>query len=140
MKSLISNLFIFLVLSFTFCSAQQRIKVLKMKIVNEQKTGIPEANIKITNSDTTINFKVDLEGTIDIKNLKTGLYQVSAFAVGCFNLSNYPIKIINNNTMIEIEMKQLDGLKSGSVEWSGGWVTLEDKQGKIMSIRSKKKE
>ena len=42
--------------------------------------------------------------------------------------------------MIEIEMKQLEGLKSATVEWSGGWVTLEDKQGKIISIRSKKKE
>jgi len=140
MKSLISSVCIFFVLSLTSCSAQQRVAELKIKIVDVQKTGLPEANIKISSSDTIINFKADLDGNIDIKNLKTGLYQVSAFAVGCFNLSNYPINITNNNTMIEIEMKQLDGLKSGSVEWSGGWVTLEDKQGKIISIRSKKKE
>ncbi len=137
MKSLISSLCVCFVLSLASCNAQQSVAVLKIKIVDEQKIGLPEANIKISSSDTTINFKADLEGNIDVKNFKTGLYQVSSFAVGCFNLSNYPINITTNNTMIEIEMKQLEGLKSGSVEWSGGWVTLEDKQGKIISIRSK---
>jgi hypothetical protein len=140
MRSLISNLCVFFVLSLASCSAQQKVAVLKIKIVDEQKIGLPEANVKISSSNKTINFKANLEGNIDVKNFKTGFYQVSVFAVGYFNLSNYTINIANNNTMIEIEMKQLKGLKSASVEWSGGWVTLEDKQGKIISIRSKKKE
>ena len=129
-----------LILSLASCSAQDRLAVLKIKVVDEQKVGLPEANIKISSSDTTINIKADLEGNINVKNFKVGLYQVSAFAVGCFNLSNYNINITKNNTMIKIEMKQLKGLKSDPVEWSGGWVTLEDSQGKLISIRSKKKE
>jgi len=131
---------VFWVLTTTSCIAQQFVPEQKLKIINEQKIGLPEATIKISNEDTTITLKTDLDGNLSIANLKVGNYQISVFAIGCFNLTNYPIKIRRKNPMIAIEMKQIEGLISGPIEWSGGWVTFEDRKGKIISIKSKMKK
>lgn len=127
-------------LTITSCISQQLALDQKLKIRNEQKIGLPEATIIISNEDTTISLKTDLDGNLTITNLKAGTYQISVFAIGCLSLTNFPVKIKSNNTKIDIEMKQIEGLISGPVEWSGGWVTLEDRKGKIISIRSKLKK
>ncbi len=139
MKYLMHFLHIFFALSFISCNELQMEAELKIKIVDKQNFGLPEVGVKISSLDTTMNVKSDFKGTITIKGIKTGLYQLSTSAVGYFNLSDYPIKVMKNETMIEIEMERL-GLVTDSVEWSGGWVTLEDKKGKIISVRSKNKK
>jgi hypothetical protein len=40
--------------------------------------------------------------------------------------------------VVEIEMLPAVNNTDINVEWSGGWVTLEDKDGKVKCIRSKK--
>lgn len=138
MKASLLNTCIVLILAS--CSAQQKVTVLKIKIIDELKLGMPEANLKISSSDTTINLKTDLDGNIDVKNLKKGLYKISIFTVGHYSLLDYPINIANSNEFIEFEMTLLDSLKFDSVEWAGGWVTLKNRKGNVICVKSKRKE
>ena len=137
LKRLNKILFITLIFCYS-CNAQQNI-VLRLNIVDEKKIGIPQAEIILSNKDTSIVTKADLEGKLKIIELKKGTYKIYVSAMGYYILNDHSIKLKSERQQLYVEMKLANNLPNVNVEWEGGWVTLKDKEGNIISIRSKKK-
>ncbi len=135
MKNFKIFLCIFFTLNFILCKSQETVIELKIKIIDEEELGIPEARLVIYNSYTTINLTSDLEGNITIEEFKIGKYQFNLSALWCYAMNDFPIEISKNNTMIKIVMKNLEIDEPVVVKWEGGWATLEKKNGKIISVR-----
>ncbi len=122
---------------FISCTSQEVKINAEVRIVDENKNGLPEAQIKMYNSDTTIDTKADLNGLLGLKNIRAGTYKLDVEAVGYYKLSAYAITLSNAQENLKIEMIPASGINDAHVEWSGGWVTIEEKNGEIKCVRSK---
>lgn len=127
------------VVFFHSCGAQETV-VLNISVLDENKVGIPHAEIKLSTGKSTIIKKTNLEGETSIGGMQKGSYAIDVSAVGYHTLKNYSIRLESDQERINVEMQSPNNLSSPNVEWDGGWVTLEDKEGKIKSIRLKKKD
>ena len=134
---MIRHIFVSL-LFFVACSAQNNLITTKIVVVDENKSGLPEALVKIYNVDTIIVQKADLNGLVDLKNINYGSYKIDVTATGYYRILGYSIDLKEKEEVVEIEMLPAVNNTDIDVEWAGGWVTLQDKDGKVKCIRSKK--
>lgn len=121
------------------CNAQNKVTNLQIKILDEQKEGLPQSYLEISNKDTIIKQQTGLDGLLELKNFKKGEYKISVSVVGYYKLNDYPISLIKEQEFLNIEMKPVQNLNTPNILWEGGWVTYEDKDGKIKSIKTKEK-
>ncbi len=129
-------LFILTLLVYVSCIGQNEKHDLSITVSDEQGNGLPESKIKLVGRDTTILSITDFEGNLQVENIKLGKYQVSISSVGYYQLENHQIQIVNNTEQLIFRMKLVD-IRQANVEWEGGWVTLESKKGKVISVKSK---
>lgn len=117
------------------CNSKNKRFDIGVKIVDENGEGLPESIIEFSNDDTTFSSKTNLEGILNYKKIKTGYYIVNILTVGYYSIEKYSI-LLDKNQQIEFQMKPLN-LETPIVKWKGGWVTFEDKNGKIKSVKAK---
>ena len=126
-----------LVLCISSCITKQNVEVLNIKVIGEQKDGLPLAIVKMYNSDTTFVIETDFGGNLDLQNVKSGLYKADVSYTGYKRIKNYRLKIRNRNKNIVIAMKLLPLLDTVKVNWSGGRALFQDKDGKFQCVRIK---
>lgn len=126
-----------ILISFVISSCNEQVNkvYVSVKVLDEKGNGLPESQIQFNGQDTIFVIKTDFEGNVELQSLKAGNYKVDVSYVGYYSLEDYSI-LIDKDQQLNFEMKSFD-LEAPNVEWEGGWITFEDDNGKIRSIKIK---
>lgn len=126
-----------LLLGLQSCSSQSTTTV-KLSVLDENRKGLPQSSIKLFNKDTSIQESTDLNGLLELRDIRKGVYTLDVQVTGYHTLSSYNIEIGNTVENIKVEMVPVLDTADVDVQWSGGWVTIMDEKNNIKSVRSKK--
>lgn len=124
-----------IVLFFQSCILYKKTNI-DIIIEDDNNLGIPLADIKITNNNTSLQFSTDFEGKSTLIGLKKGSYEIEVSAIGF-----YPIKV--NITDIDKSIKQmkfkmnpfLNKNDTIEIKWSGGKGLMIDEKGNLKTIQ-----
>ena len=119
------------------CNRQNNRVDVFVKVFDVEGNGLPGSLLNFKGKDTTFFAKTDFEGNLALKGLKMGTYQVDVSYVGHYPLKGYSVLI--DREQLSFELKSGLDLDSIDIRWQGGWVTFEDENGKVKSVRMKDK-
>ena len=125
-----------IIICVSSCRSQINNVSVKINIIDDKGNNIPEDKMKLYNKDTILISQTNLDGILEFYKLRKGKYKIDVSSFGNYTMKNIIIKLKSSEEQLVLEVKSVE-VGHVDVEWDGGWVTYEDKDGNIKTIRCK---